>query len=206
MTSRCATSRSSMSTPRPERSSASSRPSASATPLLPPEAQIAIVAMDLIVVVLLATRRVTAAGEQLLLAALFLLVPPLPAFAISSGSWHGLRHLARLAATNPANTRRPRLLHVAARCGASLPTPPTDPRSDRRPGCDLVTPGLADQVAHGRCPPGSPRSSPSRCRTCSSSPLRRPTPTTRHRCAGPAPDAALNFWPTAPAAPRGHRC
>src|SRR3954447_18640383 len=89
-----------MSTPRPERSSASSRPSASATPLLPPEAQIAIVAMDLIVVMLLATRRVTAAGEQLLLTALFLLVPPCQRSPSPLG-------LARVATPRPTRRHQP---------------------------------------------------------------------------------------------------
>jgi Brp/Blh family beta-carotene 15,15'-monooxygenase len=49
-------------------------------------------------------RRWAAIGELGLLVALFLVVPPLPAFGVYFGAWHGLRHLMRLVAADPANT------------------------------------------------------------------------------------------------------
>lgn len=65
--------------------------------------------------------------EVVLLALLFVAVPPLAAFGIYFGAWHGLRHTARLVARDPRNhadLAAGRLLRPLHRFGASavLPT------------------------------------------------------------------------------------
>lgn len=47
--------------------------------------------------------RLVEAGEVVLLGVLFTVAPPLAAFGVSFGLWHGLRHTARLLADDPAN-------------------------------------------------------------------------------------------------------
>ncbi len=49
-------------------------------------------------------RRYRPAAELTLLVAVFLLVPPLVAFAGYFGAWHSTRHIVRLLAADPANT------------------------------------------------------------------------------------------------------
>ena len=49
------------------------------------------------------TRQHRAAVEVVLLVMLFVAVPPLAAFGIYFGAWHGLRHTARLMARDPCN-------------------------------------------------------------------------------------------------------
>ena len=68
-----------------------------------------------------------AASEVVLLALLFVAVPPLAAFGIYFGAWHGLRHTARLIARDPRNDAdlaAGRLLRPLRRFGvsAALPT------------------------------------------------------------------------------------
>jgi len=67
------------------------------------------------------------AAEVVLLALLFTAVPPLAAFGIYFGAWHGLRHTARLVARDPRNhadLAAGRLLRPLRRFGvsAALPT------------------------------------------------------------------------------------
>ena len=67
------------------------------------------------------------ASEVVLLAALFVAVPPLAAFGIYFGAWHGLRHTARLIVRDPRNhadLAAGRLLRPVRRFGfsAALPT------------------------------------------------------------------------------------
>ncbi|HEY0238460.1 MAG TPA: Brp/Blh family beta-carotene 15,15'-dioxygenase [Friedmanniella sp.] len=75
----------------------------------------------------LRTRQRRSALEVVLLALLFVAVPPLAAFGIYFGAWHGLRHTARLVARDPRNhadLAAGRLLRPLRRFGvsAALPT------------------------------------------------------------------------------------
>ena len=75
----------------------------------------------------LRTRQHRSALEVVLLALLFVAVPPLAAFGIYFGAWHGLRHTARLVARDPRNhadLAAGRLLRPLRRFGvsAALPT------------------------------------------------------------------------------------
>ncbi|MEJ2863572.1 Brp/Blh family beta-carotene 15,15'-dioxygenase [Actinomycetospora flava] len=116
-----------------------------------PACLVAVTVLDLVVAVLLAgTGRLGAAGELLLLAALFLLVPPLPAFAVYFGAWHGLRHLARLAATDPANAADlagGRLLRPVRRLAVHAAAPTLAVTAAL--AAIWAVPGLADHVARG---------------------------------------------------------
>jgi Brp/Blh family beta-carotene 15,15'-monooxygenase len=75
----------------------------------------------------LRTRQRRSAVEVVLLAMLFVALPPLAAFGIYFGAWHGLRHTARLVARDPRNhadLAAGRLLRPLRRFGvsAALPT------------------------------------------------------------------------------------
>ncbi|GLZ56300.1 Brp/Blh family beta-carotene 15,15'-dioxygenase [Actinomycetospora sp. NBRC 106378] len=103
---------------------------------------------------LLAGRR-AAAGELALLTALFLVVPPLPAFGLYFGAWHGLRHLARLVALDPGNAgdlARRRLARPVGRVlrQAALPTAAVLAVLVVL----LAVPGLAGRAAAGLVPAG----------------------------------------------------
>jgi len=67
-------------------------------------AAVVLAAAGLTVARALRQRRYRPAAELSLLVAVFLLVPPLVAFAGYFGAWHSTRHIVRLLAADPANT------------------------------------------------------------------------------------------------------
>ncbi len=81
----------------------------SATLLLTPAVRHGVIAVVLVAAGLTVTqalrqRRPRPAAELALLVAVFLIIPPLVAFAGYFGAWHATRHVMRLLATDPAST------------------------------------------------------------------------------------------------------
>ncbi|WP_018334078.1 Brp/Blh family beta-carotene 15,15'-dioxygenase [Actinomycetospora chiangmaiensis] len=99
--------------------------------------------------------RRAAAGELALLTALFLVVPPLAAFGLYFGAWHGLRHLARLVALDPANAAdlgQRRLARPVGRVLRQAALPTTAVLAAL--GVLLAVPGLAGRAVEGLVPAG----------------------------------------------------
>jgi Brp/Blh family beta-carotene 15,15'-monooxygenase len=99
--------------------------------------------------------RRAAAAELALLTALFVVVPPLAAFGLYFGVWHGLRHLARLVALDPANADDLAARRLARPVGrvllqAALPTTAVLVVL----GVLLAVPGLAGHAVEGLVPIG----------------------------------------------------
>ncbi|GAA4836855.1 hypothetical protein GCM10023201_27230 [Actinomycetospora corticicola] len=96
-----------------------------------------------------------AAAELALLTALFVVVPPLAAFGLYFGVWHGLRHLARLVALDPANADDLAARRLARPVGrvllqSALPTTAVLVVL----GVLLAVPGLAGHAVAGLVPIG----------------------------------------------------